>query len=204
MHKFASINSLCIPLLIDNIDTDMIIPSREMRSTSKSGLKDGLFAPWRYLNERERVPNSEFILNQQEFKDAKILIAGKNFGCGSSREHAVWALMEYGFRAIIAESFAPIFYNNALRNGLLAISMDIEKSHQFSGREIHIDLSSQQITYGDLTYVFSIDELRKQMLIAGQDEIEFTLSKNDVISGFFEKQEIEFPWIKLGFTHGSN
>ena len=123
MMPFTQHCGVALPLLRDNIDTDAIIPSREMRTVSRSGLAVGLFAPWRYLDAEARTPNPEFALNQSEYSGASILLVGDNFGCGSSREHAVWALMESGFRAVIAPSFATIFRNNALRNGLLTVAL---------------------------------------------------------------------------------
>ena len=123
MTPFTQHRGVALPLLRANIDTDTIIPSREMRTVSRSGLAAGLFAPWRYLDPDARTPNPEFALNQSEYNGASVLRVGDNFGCGSSREHAVWALMESGFRAVIAPSFATIFCNNALRNGLLTVAL---------------------------------------------------------------------------------
>ena len=124
MTPFIQHLGVAAPLLRDNIDTDTIIPSREMRTVSRSGLADGLFAPWRYTDADSRRLNNAFVLNAVQFAGASILLAGNNFGCGSSREHAVWALMESGFRVVIAPSFATIFRNNALRNGLLTVELD--------------------------------------------------------------------------------
>ena len=118
MTPFTPLTSIAAPLIRDNIDTDTIIPSREMKTTGKTGLADGLFAPWRYLDATTRTPNPDFVLNDPDYAEAQILLGGANFGCGSSREHAVWALAEYGIRCVIAESFAPIFRNNCIRNGL--------------------------------------------------------------------------------------
>ena len=123
MEKFERLTAVAAPLLYVNIDTDAIIPSREMRSGKKTGLAAGLFAGWRYTQIGSRDPNPQFVLNRPEYIDARILLAGENFGCGSSREHAVWALREYGFRALIAPSFSPIFYNNCVRNGIVPIRL---------------------------------------------------------------------------------
>ncbi len=123
MQRFTTLTAIAVPLVRDHIDTDTIIPSREIKSVSKTGLADGLFAGWRYLRAAERTPDPEFIMNDPAFANAAILIAGANFGCGSSREHAVWALDEYGIRAILAPSFAPIFFDNCINNGLLPASL---------------------------------------------------------------------------------
>ena len=129
MTPFTTLTSVVVPLIRDNIDTDIIIPSREMTSTGKTGLKDGLFAPWRYTNAVTRTPNPDFAMNRPEFTGARILASGANFGCGSSREHAVWALAEYGVACVVAESFAPIFYTNCIRNGIAPITLPVGTRH---------------------------------------------------------------------------
>jgi len=172
----------------DNIDTDQIIPSREMKSVSKTGLADGMFAGQRYIE--GRVPNPGFVLNKPDYLGATILLSGKNFGCGSSREHAVWALKEYGIRAIIAESFGEIFFNNCVRNGILPIVMDVDEIAALS-KEIKIDLPNQ--TAGN--FVFEISEGDKSMLIGGLDAIALTLEHEADITAFWEKDKVARPWI---------
>ena len=141
MTPFTSLSSVAIPLLRDNVDTDAIIPSREMRSTGRTGLADGLFAPWRYLDVDARLPDPAFPLNDARSKGAQILLGGENFGCGSSREHAVWALAEWGIRAVIAPSFAPIFKANCLRNGLLPVELP---AADLAWATVHIDLADEE------------------------------------------------------------
>jgi len=190
-----------MPLPEDNINTDVIIPSREMRSVSKSGLADGLFAPWRYLDPDSREKNPNFALNKATYRDASILIAGKNFGCGSSREHAVWALMEAGFRVIIAESFATIFYNNALRNGLLAIALDRRLVDALVAPvrvdTLSVNLADQTISAGAMVVRFDIDPDAKEMLLEGIDEISLTQRNAASIDTFERRDRENRPWIYL-------
>ena len=147
-------------LPVDNIDTDQIIPSREMKTVGRTGLADGLFAGWRYVSADDRTPNPDFVLNDPEHSDATILVAGENFGCGSSREHAVWALFEYGIRVIIARSFGDIFFNNCLRNGILPIRLSPEKTDKIMAltrdTTFVIDLPEQQLRFGDSAIRFDI------------------------------------------------
>jgi len=185
---FTSHTGIAAPLIRDNIDTDQIIPSREMKSVSKTGLAGGMFAAQRYLD--DRAPNPEFILNKPEFADATILLSGKNFGCGSSREHAVWALKEYGFSAIIAESFGEIFYNNCVRNGLLPIVLGPEEISALTD-EITIDLTKQTVE----TFDFEIQSGDKKMLTEGLDAIALTLEQKEDISAFLAKDRQARPWI---------
>lgn len=175
-------------MLIDNIDTDQIIPSREMKSVTKTGLSDGMFAGQRYLKDREINP--DFILNQEFFKGSTILLAGKNFGCGSSREHAVWALKEYGFRVIIAESFGEIFYNNCVRNGILCIQLSAIDIAAL-GDIVSIDLPQQ--TVGNIH--FDIPAGDKHMLVNGLDSIALTLEYEDEIDAYFRADKAARPWV---------
>jgi 3-isopropylmalate/(R)-2-methylmalate dehydratase small subunit len=190
---------VAMPLLEDNINTDVIIPSREMRTVSKSGLADGLFAPWRYLDPDSREENPSFAMNKTTYRDASILIAGKNFGCGSSREHAVWALMEAGFRVIIAESFATIFYNNALRNGLLAIALDRHRVDALVApvrvETLSVNLADQTISAGAMVVRFDIDPDAKEMLLEGIDEIALTQRNAASIDTFEQRDRENRPWI---------
>ena len=199
MRAFDEHVGVAMPLPEDNINTDVIIPSREMRSVSKSGLADGLFAPWRYLDPDSREENPSFVMNKATYRDASILIAGKNFGCGSSREHAVWALMEAGFRVIIAESFATIFYNNALRNGLLAIALDRRLVDALVApvrvETLSVNLADQTISAGAMVVRFDIDPDAKEMLLEGIDEIALTQRNAASIDTFEQRDRENRPWI---------
>ena len=179
---------IAAPLIRDNIDTDQIIPSREMKSVSKTGLSGGMFAGERYISGRE--PNPDFVLNKTEYADATILLTGQNFGCGSSREHAVWALKEYGFRAIIAQSFGEIFYNNCVRNGILPIVLAAELITKLP-REVTIDLPAQTVA----EFKFDMPEGDKKMLIDGLDMIAQTLEHEADISTFLDSDKVKRPWI---------
>lgn len=191
-HKpFIIHTGMAAPMLRDNIDTDQIIPSREMKSVSKIGLGDGMFAGQRYTKPGGREPNPDFVLNQPAYKRATILLSGKNFGCGSSREHAVWALAEYGIRAVIAESFGQIFYNNCITNGIAAITLgakDIAKLKAVN--PVTIDLPSQ--TANDIP--FFINKGDKDMLVGGLDAIGMTLSHADTIKTHIQKDHIARAW----------
>ena len=201
MRAFDEHVGVAMPLPEDNINTDVIIPSREMRTVSKSGLADGLFAPWRYLDPDSREENPSFAMNKTTYRDASILIAGKNFGCGSSREHAVWALMEAGFRVIIAESFATIFYNNALRNGLLAIALDRRLVDALVApvrvETLSVNLADQTISAGAMVVRFDIDPDAKEMLLEGIDEISLTQRDAASIDTFERRDRENRPWIYL-------
>jgi 3-isopropylmalate/(R)-2-methylmalate dehydratase small subunit len=197
MTPFTILTSIAVPLMRDNVDTDTIIPSREMKSTGKTGLADGLFAPWRYLDADGRTPNPEFILNQPHYARAKIISGGANFGCGSSREHAVWALAEYGIRCVIAESFAPIFYNNCIRNGVLPVIWPNEAISEIAGKEVTIDLANQSIFNGKQYRPFHIDEESKMMLLEGLDAIDLTLKHGDAIAAWQAKDRSSRPWVYL-------
>ena len=205
MRAFCEHTGVAMPLSEDNVNTDIIIPSREMRTVSKSGLADGLFAPWRYLDPDSRELNPSFVMNKTIYRDASILIAGKNFGCGSSREHAVWALMESGFRVIIAESFATIFYNNALRNCLLAISLHRQLIEGLStplrndgaAETLSVNLDEQTVEVGAMVVRFDIDPDAKQMLLEGIDEISLTQRNAALIEAFERHDREKRPWIYL-------
>lgn len=193
MTPFDILTSVAAPLIRDNIDTDAIIPSREMKSVSKTGLAQGLFAGWRYRVGRE--PNPEFVLNDPVYRDARILLAGANFGCGSSREHAVWALAEYGIRAVIAPSFNPIFRGNCVRNGILPVPLD---AHQFAAapQPLTIDLEAQSVAdSAGTTHRFEIDAESKAMLLGGLDEIDLTHMHLTGIEAFRAHDQQVRPWI---------
>ena len=207
MTPFTQHRGVALPLLLDNIDTDAIIPSREMRTVSRSGLAAGLFAPWRYVDPDARTPNPEFALNKPEYSGASILLAGDNFGCGSSREHAVWALIESGFRVVIAPSFATIFRNNALRNGLLTVALE-----QHDLDELVVWVNADSVTHTiklDLEActiesdperekkVFSVDPTAREMLLEGLDEIGLTEQAIDLVARFEEQDQALRPWVYL-------
>lgn len=190
---FESFTSLAVPLLRANIDTDAIIPSREMKRVSKKGLGEGLFATWRYRDGRSL--NFEFILNQDQYKGAKILLAGENFGCGSSREHAVWALAEYGFLAIVAPSYGGIFYGNCIQNGILPIRISLEKIQTLakSTKPLSINLNEQRIE----SFTFEISMQHKHMLAKGLDSIDLTLNLMPEIERFEQDDKHSRPWVYL-------
>ena len=197
-----------VPLNRDNIDTDQIIPKQFLKSIKKSGFGPNLFDAWRYEDEgfpgqdtSERKINKEFILNREKFINSDILISKKNFGCGSSREHAVWSLMDFGFKVVIAESFADIFYNNCFNNGLLPIAIS---EHEISTlldlsearKEIEIDLQNQIIFVEDNEIAhFEIDPFRKKCILEGLDEIGLSLTHSSEIKEFERKHYLKFPWI---------
>lgn len=210
MEKFESFNGLAVPLDRANVDTDAIIPKQFLKSIKRSGFGRYLFDEWRFMDHGEpgmdlsqREINPEFILNQPRYLGAEILLARTNFGCGSSREHAPWALQDYGFRVIIAPSFADIFFNNCFKIGLLPIVLDSAVLDQFfediklnKGYTLHIDLASQKVTApnGD-TFDFEVDSFRKHCLLNGLDEIGNTLQHADKIKQFEKKRQLEQPWL---------
>ena len=198
MSAFPSpLTGIAAPLLHDNIDTDTIIPSREMRSTGRTGLAAGMFAPWRYSNADARIENPEFALNRPEYRAAQIIAGGANFGCGSSREHAVWALAEHGIRAIIAKSFAPIFRANCIRNFLLPIELDAAAVEHCAGSEVSIDLVEGTVSCDGSTYRFDLEAEAKQMLLEGLDAIDMTLAQSADIDAWTAHDRTARPWIYL-------
>ncbi|MGF7153406.1 3-isopropylmalate dehydratase small subunit [Novosphingobium gossypii] len=202
MIPLTSLESKAVPLLRDNIDTDAIIPSREMRSVSKDGLADGLFAGWRYTAIGGREINPDFVLNRPESKGARILLGGANFGCGSSREHAVWALAEYGFRVVIAPSFSPIFQGNCIRNGIAPIVLPREAVEQIAagfadGTKAQVDLLASEVRMGPAVFPFTMEDEARTMLIEGADAIELTLRHRSEIDAFFVRDAADRPWIYL-------
>jgi 3-isopropylmalate/(R)-2-methylmalate dehydratase small subunit len=193
MTPFTTLTSIAAPLIVANVDTDTIIPSREMRSTGKTGLAAGLFAPWRYSDVDARVPDPAFVLNQPDYADAQILLGGVNFGCGSSREHAVWALAEYGIRCVIAPSFAPIFRGNCIRNGLLPVVLHANAIAALAGQLVTINLPAQTVA----DHPFVIEPEAKAMLVEGLDAIDLTLKHRDAIAAWQAKDRLTRPWIYL-------
>lgn len=198
MTPFTTLHSTALPLLRDNVDTDAIIPSREMKTTGRTGLADGLFAPWRYTDVTARVPDPAFALNQPQAKTAQVLLGGANFGCGSSREHAVWALAEYGFRCVIATSFAPIFRANCIRNGLLPITLDRAVVEGFGWQVLDIDLAEQTVSAGATTHSFAIEDEPRQMLLEGLDAIALTLKSLPEIDAWTAADRARRPWVYTG------
>ena len=195
MQKFNKLKSIPAYLPIVNIDTDMIIPKQFLKTIKKTGLGKDLFFEMRYDDQGNEI--KDFILNQKPFNESKILIAGKNFGCGSSREHAPWALEDYGFRAIIAPSFADIFYNNCFKNGLLPITLNsdiVDILFEFQG-EIEINLEKQSVKADNKTYHFDVDSERKRRLINGLDDIDLTLQYEDEIRSFEAQHLNKYPWL---------
>ena len=190
--------SVAAPLIGDNIDTDTIIPSREIRGTGRTGLADGLFAPLRYADADTREPNPDFVLNRPEYGDAAILLGGANFGSGSSREHAVWALAEYGIRCVIAAGFAPIFHGNCIRNGVLPVVLPRTDVEALAGAEVTVDLAAREVRATDMVLPFTIEGEAGEMLTHGLDPIDLTLQQRDAIAGWIDADRARRPWIYLG------
>ncbi len=203
MNPVKIISGIAAPFLRINVDTDAIIPSREIKAVSKKGLSEGLFSEWRYTSIPDRTPNDEFILNREPFNRSVILLTGDNFGCGSSREHAVWALQEWGIKAVIGSTFGSIFYGNCIRNGLLPIQLstdDLQKLIDFvekdpESNQILIDLETLSINFGSSEINFEFDKKYQASLLEGLDEIQQTLKLNDEISSFEEKHLKQNPWL---------
>ena len=206
MNKFKTFKSIAIPLIRNNIDTDAIIPKQYLKAVSRQGFGNFLFDDWRYKDPGDldveiskRKKNDDFILNKKDFEKAQIIISGENFGCGSSREHAVWALSDFGIKSVIAISFADIFYNNCFKNGLLPVILkkeEIEEIKTYIGSLslIEINLENQLVKCADKSYEFEIDPSRKFNLINGIDDISKTLEyQNDIIS-YENKRKKNKPW----------
>ena len=198
MNKFTTLKSIPAYLPIVNIDTDMIIPKQFLKTIKRTGLGKNLFHEMRYDNGGIEI--KDFILNQNPFNESKILIAGKNFGCGSSREHAPWALLDFGITCVISSSYADIFYNNCFKNGILPITIteeEIKEISDYSKRkvEIFINLHDQKIVFGNKDIKFEIDEFKKKCLIEGLDDIALSLEKSDKITDYENKLKLNKPWI---------
>ena len=220
MDKFTVHQGVAAPMLQINIDTDAIIPSREMKLVSKQGLGEGLFAGWRYTLPNGREPSADFVLNQAQYKNTSILLAGDNFGCGSSREHAVWALKEFGIKAVIAPGFGSIFYHNCIRNGILpvvlendqvlALAAHIEQDPQ--ANQININLLKCEVSAVDVgspstahdgsctankraQFSFSILPAQQAMLLEGLDGIALTLKSKSKIENFKQAYQQQYPWL---------
>ena len=198
MNKFTTLKSIPAHLPIVNIDTDMIIPKQFLKTIKRTGLGKNLFYEMRYDNDGIEI--KDFILNQNPFNKSKILIAGKNFGCGSSREHAPWALLDFGITCVISSSYADIFYNNCFKNGILPITIteeEIKEISDYSKRkeEISINLLDQKIVFGNKEINFEIDEFKKKCLIEGLDDIALSLEKSVKITDYENKLKLSKPWI---------
>ena len=204
MEAFTVHRGIAAPLLRINIDTDAIIPSREMKRVSKDGLAEGLFAGWRYLPGTQRSPDPSFVLNQPAYAGTSILLAGNNFGCGSSREHAVWALKEYGIRAIVAPGFGAIFHSNCVRNGLLPVALPMETVQALAEdcaaapatRQMTIDLERLEVASpSGECYGFTLGSEPRQMLLEGLDPIALTLKLASSIDAFQGADRSRRPWV---------
>ena len=200
MDKFDKLTSVAAPLPLINVDTDMIIPARFLKTIKRTGLGADLFSTLRF-NE-DGSDREEFVLNKSAYKGAEILIAGENFGCGSSREHAPWALLDYGIKCIIAPSFADIFYNNSSKNGILLIQLSkeevdklMENAERGANAKLSIDLEAQEITGSDGDVIkFEVNEFKKHCLLNGLDDIGLTMQKNDKINDYEARLKISQPW----------
>lgn len=210
MQKFIRHHGLVVPLNQENVDTDQIIPKQFLKSIKRTGFGPNLFDEWRYLDEgqpgqdcSQRPLNTDFILNQPQYLGASILLAQKNFGCGSSREHAPWAIIEYGIRSVIAPSFADIFFNNSFKNGLLPIVLEQEKiddlfleAESEQGCKLDINLESQKITRADgKEYSFEVDPFRRHCLLKGLDDIGISLEDTDLIHSYEQQRRESKPWL---------
>ena len=199
MQPFKILKSIAAPLEIDNVDTDMIIPKQFLKTIMRKGLGKNLFDEMRYDEKGKEKP--DFVLNKPQYRNAQILIAGDNFGCGSSREHAPWALMDFGIRAVISTSFADIFFNNCFQNGLLPIKLSKTEVNELfkaaeNKEEITIDLENELIiSESGKKYKFTIDAFKKHCLLNGLDDIGLTLQKESEISDFEKKQQTSNPWL---------
>lgn len=210
MQPFQSLEGLVLPLDRSNVDTDAIIPKQYLKSVKRTGFGVNLFDDWRYndagepgMDHSKRTVNTDFVLNQPQFAGAEVLLARENFGCGSSREHAVWALADYGFRVVIAPSFADIFFNNSFKNSLLPIALAEAEVDTFfaeaqaaEGYKLAIDLEAQTVTTpAGQAFSFEVDAFRKYCLLNGLDDIGLTLEHEDDIRAYEQRRKSEAPWL---------
>jgi len=198
MDKFSTLRSVPAHMPLLNIDTDMIIPKQFLKTIKRTGLGKNLFYEMRYDEKGNLI--EDFILNKKPFSKSKILLAGKNFGCGSSREHAPWALLDFGIKCVIASSFADIFYNNCFKNGILPIVLDeknIQELAEYSKREVDIEIKieTQEILYGNKTVKFNLDSFKKKCLMEGTDDIALSLEKSTSIQNYENKIKDNKPWL---------
>jgi len=203
MEKFTKLTGVAAPLPMINVDTDMIIPKQFLKTIKRSGLGKNLFDEMRYDDNGNEIP--DFVLNKPAYRNAKIIVSGDNFGCGSSREHAPWSLLDFGIRCVIAPSFADIFYNNCFKNGILPIRLpqeDVDKlmadAERGANATVTVDLENQEITGPDGGCIkFEVEEFRKHCLLNGLDDIGLTLQKADAINDFEAKRAASQPWLSL-------
>jgi len=201
MDKFTVLTGVAAPLPMINVDTDMIIPKQFLKTIKRTGLGKNLFDEMRYTQDGKEVP--DFVLNKAAYRSASILVAGANFGCGSSREHAPWAILDFGIRCVIAPSFADIFYNNCFKNGILPIKLPQEQvdklmddANRGANAVVTVDLTKQVITGPDGGSIsFEIDPFRKHCLLNGLDDIGLTLQRDGKIASFEEKRQVSYPWL---------
>ncbi len=198
MQKFTTLSAIAAPLPIENVDTDMIIPKQFLKTIKRTGLKEGLFYEMRFDVNGKR--NDGFVLHKEPYTQAKILVSGENFGCGSSREHAPWALLDFGICSVIAPSFADIFYNNCFKNGILPIKLAQEQVSKLmqtaeAGQKISVDLEKQTVSGGNHSFTFDVDPFRKHCLMGGLDDIGLTMQKLPDISAFEARQKPATPWL---------
>ena len=201
MDKFTTVSSVAAPLPLINIDTDMIIPKQFLKTIKRSGLGKNLFDEMRYNQSGDEI--DDFVLNQEKYKNTNILVAGDNFGCGSSREHAPWALLDFGIKVIISTSFADIFFNNCFKNGIMPIILSkkerdllMDDAHKGSNSVLTINLENQEITRPDGSIIkFEVDKFKKKCLLDGLDDIELTMKKFEKIKSFENSYFQKFPWI---------
>ena len=198
MDKFNKLNSIPSYLPLQNIDTDMIVPKQFLKTIKRTGLGKGLFYEMRYDEKGEMI--EDFVLHKEPYNKSKILIAGKNFGCGSSREHAPWALLDFGIKCVISSSFADIFYNNCFKNGILPIRLDekiILQLAEYSNRkkEIEVDLEEQAVKFGNEIVNFEVDGFKKKCLLEGLDDIALSMEKLNLVENFEKKVKEDRPWL---------
>ena len=201
MDAFTTLTGILAPLDRVNVDTDQIIPKQYLKTIKRTGMREGLFSDWRYTNDGN--PQDGFVLNQRRYEGASILMARGNFGCGSSREHAPWALLDYGFRCVIAPSFADIFFGNCFKNGMLPVVLKNEEVDQLfkeveaqPGYQLTVDLAAQTVsTPSGTSFHFNVDPFRKDCLLNGSDEIELTLQNETDISAYEQRRKEEAPWL---------
>ncbi|WP_111732456.1 3-isopropylmalate dehydratase small subunit [Roseovarius amoyensis] len=201
MEKFEKLTGIAAPLPQINVDTDMIIPKQFLKTIKRSGLGVNLFDEMRYDDDGNEIP--DFVLNKPQYREAQILVAGENFGCGSSREHAPWAIADFGIRCIIAPSYADIFYNNCFKNGILPIALPQEQvdvlmkdAEKGANARVTVDLEAQTVTTSDgESFAFEVDAFKKHCLLEGLDDIGLTMARADAISAFEAKASTERPWV---------
>lgn len=198
MQKFTKLTAIAAPLPIQNVDTDMIIPKQFLKTIKRTGLAEGLFYEMRYDVKGKRI--DDFVLHQAPYTKAQIIVSGENFGCGSSREHAPWALLDFGIRSVIAPSFADIFYNNCFKNGILPVKLPqvaVDELMQLAKEkiEITVDLEQQQVRANNKSYAFEVDSFRKHCLLNGLDDIGLTLEFKDKIDSFEQGNRAVTPWL---------